>query len=97
MVPTTTVLSCDRKAPKLSNRPRVYPGKVMKSKVQHQIQPGKLNSAEQAQAEINRFLQAVDSYPSHAAKEAHLSFRQHLSRFFVADQNTNNKNCPRRH
>lgn len=40
---------------------------------------------EQVQAEIRRFLQAVDSYPAQAAKKPNLSFRQHLSSFFSSD------------
>jgi hypothetical protein len=56
----------------------------MKGKGQQQIQSGKFCSAEQVQAEINSFFQAVDSYPARAAMEPSLSFQQYLVTFFVA-------------
>ncbi|MGB2606333.1 MAG: hypothetical protein WBC78_22190 [Candidatus Sulfotelmatobacter sp.] len=64
----------------------------MKSKVQLQIQPGEVHSAEQIQTEqvqmeINSFLEAVDSYPVRAAEEPNLSFQQYLASFFVKARN----------
>ena len=56
--------------------------------MQLQIQPAELYSAEQALAEINGFLQAVDSYPDRAAEEPNLSFHQYLTSFFVKARNT---------
>lgn len=70
----------------------------MKGKLQQQIQSTELEhiSAEQVRTEINRFRQAVDSYPARAAKEPSLSFHQHLGSFFVTDQNNDADRSRRR-
>lgn len=66
----------------------------MNSRVQQQIQPGELHSVEQVQAEIDSFLQAVDSYPDRAAKEPNLSFHQYIRSFFVKAGNTRKNSSP---
>jgi hypothetical protein len=61
----------------------------MKSKVQHQVQPrqnvpprqGRVLFSEkkvQAEEEIDKFLQALNSYPARVAKEPGISFQEHL-------------------
>ena len=56
----------------------------MKSKMRHHVQPRESVQArnEEAQREIQGFLQAVDSYPARVAKEPRVSFQQHLSSVF---------------
>lgn len=56
----------------------------MKSKLQRVVQPVESLSApnQQVQAEIECFLQALDSYPARVAKEPRLSFYRYLGSFF---------------
>jgi hypothetical protein len=72
----------------------------MKRKVHYQIQPrqtvpppsGQIHveqiQVEQAQEEIDNFLQALESYPARAAKEPHVTFQQHITSIFAADRST---------
>ena len=60
----------------------------MKRKMHVHIQPPEVAPLrhEQVQAEIRSFLQAVDSYPARVAKEPGLTFQQHLSKVFAAQE-----------
>jgi hypothetical protein len=58
----------------------------MKSKMQHHVQPREMvpSRQEQAQLEIQNFLQALDSYPARVEKEPGISFQKHLSSLLPA-------------
>jgi hypothetical protein len=60
----------------------------MKRKMHVHIQPSEVTPPrhEQVQAEIQSFLQAVDSYPARVAKQPGLTFQQHLSQVFAAHE-----------
>ncbi len=47
---------------------------------------------EQVQEEIQRFLQALDSYPARVAKQPRVTFHQHLSSLFAARGDDPSKN-----
>jgi hypothetical protein len=52
----------------------------MRSKLSHErLRQNSLSDDEQVRLEIQGFLQALQSYPAHAAKEPDLTFEQHLS------------------
>ena len=56
-----------------------------KSKMRGQIQPTIATARSvQVQREIQSFLQALDSYPAHVAREPRVSFEQHLCSVFAA-------------
>jgi hypothetical protein len=57
----------------------------MKRKMHVDIQSPELAPPrhEQVQAEIQSFLQAVDSYPARVAKQPGLTFQQHLAKVFA--------------
>ena len=63
----------------------------------HHVQPreGEPLCNEQASEEIQKFLQALDSYPDRVAKEPSVSFRRHLSSLFKAPRK--NTDVTRRH
>jgi len=72
----------------------------MKSKVHYQVQPRQtvppaIAPADvlQVQAEIDRFLQALNSYPARAAKDPRVTFQQHVSSIFAGHDDSSN---PRR-
>jgi hypothetical protein len=58
----------------------------MKRKMHYHVQPRETlpPRSEQVQAEIENFLQALDSYPARVAKDPGLSFHQYLGSFFTA-------------
>lgn len=63
----------------------------------HHVQPreGDPPRNEQTFEEIEKFLQAVDSYPDRIAKEPGISFRRHLSSLFKPSRK--NADLLRRH
>ncbi len=61
----------------------------MKTKTPHKIESREIlrSHDQKVQAEIENFLQALDSYPDQAAKEPSLSFQQHLCGFLASHRN----------
>ncbi len=80
----------------------------MKAKMQQQVQPAEITPPLSAQVriakrkveeEIQNFLEAVDSYPAHVAKDPGISFQQHLGNIVAArkDKRDRHDNSLRRH
>jgi hypothetical protein len=63
--------------------------------VREQIEKEQIQE-ERAREEIQRFLQALDSYPARVAEQPSLSFQQHLSRLFAARSDSDRSRNERR-
>jgi hypothetical protein len=71
----------------------------MKRKMHSQIQPEQIRLLrdQRARAEINSFMQAVDSYPTRIAAEPGLTFRKHFRSVLTDAENFRRRNRFPRH